>query len=620
MTRNKLTAALCVGLSFAFAGAALAADAQPDPNRVWVKFKAGSRANVEAQLRGAGGRIHHAFADINAFAVSVPPQALQGLRNNPNVVLIEADAPRYSLSQSVPYGIDMVQARDIWDANRDGAIDSLAPTGNGVTVCIIDSGIHRAHQDFSGVQFTGGYPSGWDSDTCGHGSHVAGTIAAANDAAGVVGVSPGAVRLSIVKVFNGASCGWSYSSSLVDAANRCAQAGAKVINMSLGGSTSSTTERTAFDNLYAQGVLSIAAAGNDGNTAHSYPASYDSVVSVAAVDSTKTVADFSQQTSQVEIAAPGVGILSTVPFVTASLTAGGVGYMAEALEGSFAGSASGALANGGLCTTTNTAWAGKTVLCERGDIAFADKVNNAANSGAAGVAIYNNAPGGFSGTLGGSGPAVPAVSISQEDGQYLVANRLGTSATVNTIANGAGNGYAYYDGTSMATPHVAGVAALVWSANPAWTNAEVRQALQVTAEDRGTGGRDNAYGWGVIQAKAALDYLQGGGGGDPDPEPDPEVVAKVGTLSLTKSTKGKNTSATASVRIVDGAGASLGSATVTGCFSGAISRCSNATTSGSGQATFTTPKYKGTGGVTFCVTGVTGPNDSFDATNACRTN
>ena len=620
MTRNKLAAALCVGLSFAFAGAALAADAQPDPNRVWVKFKAGSRANVEAQLRGAGGRIHHAFADINAFAVSVPPQALQGLRNNPNVVLIEADAPRYSLSQSVPYGIDMAQARDIWDANRDGAIDSLAPTGNGVTVCIIDSGIHRAHQDFSGVQFTGGYPSGWDSDTCGHGSHVAGTIAAANDAAGVVGVSPGAVRLSIVKVFNGASCGWSYSSSLVDAANRCAQAGAKVINMSLGGSTSSTTERTAFDNLYAQGVLSIAAAGNDGNTAHSYPASYDSVVSVAAVDSTKTVADFSQQTSQVEIAAPGVGILSTVPFVTASLTAGGVGYMAEALEGSFAGSASGALANGGLCTTTNTAWAGKTVLCERGDIAFADKVNNAANSGAAGVAIYNNAPGGFSGTLGGSGPAVPAVSISQEDGQYLVANRLGTSATVNTIANGAGNGYAYYDGTSMATPHVAGVAALVWSANPAWTNAEVRQALQVTAEDRGAGGRDNAYGWGVIQAKAALDYLQGGGGGDPDPEPDPEVVAKVGTLSLTKSTKGKNTSATASVRIVDAGGASLGSATVTGCFSGAIDRCSSATTSSSGQATFSTPKYKGTGAVTFCVTNVTGPNDSFDATNACRTN
>ena len=57
--------------------------------------------------------------------------------------------------------------------------------------------------------------------------------------------------------------------------------------------------RTAFDNLYAQGVLSIAAAGNDGNTAHSYPASYDSVVSVAAVDSGKVVADFSQKTSQV---------------------------------------------------------------------------------------------------------------------------------------------------------------------------------------------------------------------------------------------------------------------------------------------------------------------------------
>jgi serine protease len=615
MSKNKLALALGLGLSVAFASAS-AAETQPDPNRVWVKFKPGARANVEAQLRASGGRIHYTFDKLGAFAVSVPPQALQGLRNNPNVELVEADAPRYALGQSVPYGVDMVQARDVWDANRDGVIDALAPTGAGVTVCIIDSGIHRNHEDFAGQQFVGGYPAGWDSDTCGHGSHVAGTIAAANNAAGVVGVTPGAVKLSIVKVFSGSTCAWSYSSTLVDAANRCAQNGARVINMSLGGATSSTTERTAFDNLDAQGVLSIAAAGNDGNTAHSYPASYDSVVSVAAVDSTKTVADFSQQTSQVELAAPGVGILSTVPFVTASLTVAGTGYMAEALEGSFQGSGTGALVNGGRCTATNVAWAGKTVLCERGDIAFADKINNAANSGATGAAIYNNAPGGFSGTLNGTGPAMPAVSLSQEDGQFLVANRLGQSATVNTVANNAGNGYAYYDGTSMATPHVSAVAALIWSANPNWTNDQVRQALQVTAEDRGTAGRDNAYGYGVIRAKLALDHLlDGGGGTDPDP-----VVARVGSLSLTTALKGKNRTATATVRIVDAAsGANLASAAVTGCFSGAVSGCSTMTSGSTGQATFKSPAYKTSGAVTFCVTAVTGPNDGFDATSACRT-
>jgi subtilisin family serine protease len=511
----------------------------------------------------------------------------------------------------------MVQARDIWDANRDGAVDPGAATGNGIRVCIIDSGIHSTHEDLSSLNLNGGYPSGWNNDTCGHGSHVAGTIAAANNQAGVVGVSPGAVSLQILKVFNGSTCGWSYSSSLIDAANRCAQAGAKVINMSLGGSQSSTTESNGFANLYAQGVLSIAAAGNDGNTSHSYPASYDSVVSVAAVDSNKALASFSQRTNQVELAAPGVGVLSTVPFVTASLSVGGASYMAEGLEGTFSGSGTGSLVNGGLCTATNSGWAGRAVLCERGSISFADKVNFAANSGAAAVAIYNNAPGGFSGTLGGTGPAVPAVSISQEDGQFLVANRLGQSATINTVANNQGNGYAYYDGTSMATPHVAGVAALVWSANPGWTNAEIRQALAVTAEDLGSAGRDNSFGWGLVRAKAALDYLNGGGGGDPDPDP---VVAKVGSLSLVTSTKGKNTTGTANASIVNGSGQALASASVTGCFSGAVNSCSTRTTSGSGQVTFTSPRYKSTGTLTFCVTNVSGPNDSFDSTGACRSN
>ena len=292
-----------------------------------------------------------------------------------------------------------------------------------------------------------------------------------------------------------------------------------------------------------------------------------------------------------------------------------VAYLAEALEGTFQGQASGTLANGGRCTASNTAWAGRVVLCERGDISFGEKVNFVAASGGAAAIIYNNVSGGFSGTLGGTGPAMPAVSVSQEDGQAMLG--LGaTSATVNTLASNAGNGYAYYDGTSMATPHVAGVAALVWSANPSWTNADIREALAVTAEDRGAAGRDTSYGWGIVQAKAALDYLNGGGGGtDPDP-----VVAKVGNVSLTTARKGKNTTATALATIVDGGGAPLSGATVSGCFSGPVSTCGTATTNASGQASFKSASYRTASTVTFCVTNVTGPNDSFDATNACRSN
>jgi subtilisin family serine protease len=81
--------------------------------------------------------------------------------------------------------------------------------------------------------------------------------------------------------------------------------------MSLAGQISSKTEQAKFDELNAQGILSIAAAGNDGNTAFSYPVSYSSVISVAAIDSSKVVASFSQRNSQV-ISAPGMGVRSTI--------------------------------------------------------------------------------------------------------------------------------------------------------------------------------------------------------------------------------------------------------------------------------------------------------------------
>jgi subtilisin family serine protease len=513
MKQHKLTAALILGLATCLTAGSASMASAPDNERIWVKFKPGAKAQVQHALQGAGARFHYTFDGLNAFAVTVPAQALAGLRNNPNVEYVEADVPRYPMAQVRPYGIDMVKAPQVWSQNV---------TGSGIKVCVIDSGIHKGHEDLSALSLTGYASSGqtWDTDTCGHGSHVAGTIAARDNTTGVVGVAKGNVSLHIVKVFDGASCGWSYSSTLIDAANRCANAGAKVINMSLGGTGSSTTERNGFQSLYDQGVLHVAAAGNSGNTAHSYPASYDSVISVAALDSNKQHASFSQRTNQVELAAPGVGVLSTVHQLSASTTVGSDSYIVAALDGSQKLTRTGALVNGARCTSTGGgSFTGKVVLCERGDISFADKANNAFNGGATAVIIYNNAAGGFSGTLGGTGPALPAVSMSQADGQFLVANRIGVSATVSTVPTNPGNGYDYYDGTSMASPHVAGVAALVWSKNPLWTNAEIRQALAVTAEDLGTAGRDNSYGWGLVNAQAALAELESGGGGTEPPPP-----------------------------------------------------------------------------------------------------
>jgi subtilisin family serine protease len=132
-----------------------------------------------------------------------------------------------------------------------------------------------------------------------------------------------------------------------------------------------------------------------------------------------------------------------------------------------------------------------------------------AAGGGKAAAIYNNVSGGFLGTLGaGNTSAIPAISLSLEDG-LAAKTEVSLPSTLVTFS-GPGSGYEAWDGTSMATPHVSAVAALVWSYNPAWTNADIRNALDATALDLGAPGRDTSYGYGLVRAKAALDYLQPG--------------------------------------------------------------------------------------------------------------
>ena len=213
--------------------------------------------------------------------------------------------------ETVPYGIQMVQANLVSSTNAAAR-----------KICIIDSGYSQQHEDLSDDVTAKQTDSGsgtWNKDSCGHGTHVAGTIAAiGGNGVGVVGANPG-VALHIVKVFgndnlNGGACGWTYSSNLVSALNECTANGANVVSMSLGGGLKSRTEENAFAAAYANNVLSVAAAGNGGNTKVSYPAGYASVVSVAALDAAETLAPFSQRNSDVELAAPGVSVLSTVPY------------------------------------------------------------------------------------------------------------------------------------------------------------------------------------------------------------------------------------------------------------------------------------------------------------------
>jgi subtilisin family serine protease len=209
----------------------------------------------------------------------------------------------------------------------------------------------------------------------------------------------------------------------------------------------------------------------------------------------------------VDIAAPGVGVESTVGIKEDnSLTVNGATYRGGYIDGAArTAGVSGVLADGGLCDTVG-AWSGKVVLCQRGTISFADKVNNVKLGGGIAAAIYNNVSGGFAGTLNGTS-TIPAISLSMEDGNAIkTSGGIGLSSTVVSLATEPASGYAFYDGTSMATPHVSAIAALIWSYNTSWTVSRVRNALEKSAEDLGAAGRDNYYGNGLVRAKAALDY------------------------------------------------------------------------------------------------------------------
>lgn len=500
-----------------------------------VAYKAGKAAAVRSEVESAGGKVVRELGRASAFAVRMPTAAVAALQASASVDFVEPDVERRLLgvqtrtmeatakplaaavdtptsgSEVLPYGIAMVQANQVHDAL----------TGNR-KLCIVDSGYDRTHEDLArnylngnvtGVNLT---TSGtWDSDENTHGSHVAGTVAAlGGNGVGVVGVNPGGyLKLHIAKVFD--ASGSAESSVVMDAVARCADAGANIISMSLGGGDPSQAERRVFRSLLNEGVLTIAAAGNAGDTSTSFPAGYEEVMSVGALDANKVRADFSQVNNDVEIAAPGVATLSTIPPNIESLgklMVSGAAYDAAAMAGSPRLSATAPLYNFGLGAADDTGAAGKVCLIQRGVISFAEKVLHCQNSGGVGAVVYNSLGRGMLfGTLGDLVTTIPSIGTSAAIGDVLV-TKIGQSATVSVVPDPAL--YAFFNGTSMATPHVSGVAALVWSHFPNCSAKQIRQVLNASAKEIGRPGKDPEFGFGLVQAKAAYDRLAATGCGN----------------------------------------------------------------------------------------------------------
>ena len=551
--------------------------------RYIVGMKADATGTVRAAKRAVfADRITEEFQYLDSFVANLTDAEVQTLRTDPSVRYVESadimffalDAPAGAKhvspmshpanAQVTPYGITMVRAPNLWPIAK----------GDGINVAIVDTGIDYTHPELKD-HYQGGFNAVTGTndprDDDGHGTHVAGTIGAADNGFGVVGVAPN-VKLWSAKVLHPDSTGKSTGSNAQIAAGlnwvlskKNALGGNWIVNMSLGQCTDisvsdqcsltpSLTMQTACQSLADAGVLVFAASGNDSTDKHiasvSYPAAFSSVIAVGALDSTQKIAVFSNQGPEIAVTAPGVGVFSTFIVgqgVNAFLTTPTASFDNFALTGSAKGTQNSQYVYCGLGATAADFPAsvrGNIALIQRGSATFNLKTKNAVAAGAKAVVVYNcsiaAAPatcssdsfggwtliGRVNATTGQKDPACDNGTSTncKDDPADLafawpvsigISNADGeslrtTSAASALTATTVADDYETESGTSMACPHAVGVAALVWSVSPTASASAVKTALFNSATDLGTTGRDTTFGFGLLDAYGAARLLNPG--------------------------------------------------------------------------------------------------------------
>lgn len=512
--------------------------------RYLVRYEADHHNAIMAALQKKRISILRRMKQHPWISTRMTASQAQWLLSHPGVHAVEKEARRYPMdlppdtsgNETIHYPL-FPRATPVQDSTAPAQMESIALEQTQVakipktyatakSICIIDSGYDLNHEDLPTDNISGTNNPGsgnWYEDETGHGTHVAGTILALDNNIGVVGVIPnGGIRVHVVKVFGEnqpadsedneeSEDNWAYSGDLVAALEVCESMGTDIVNMSLGGEGAIDAERIAFAHAYDAGILLVAAAGNDGPTGEPiYPASYDSVISVTAVDDNNQIAEFSQVNRNIELAAPGVAILSTIPMGTGTAAyiseAGNATdkfIRAEAMEGSSFAEITADLYDCDQAFDICAGAQGKICLITRGENTFAEKALNCQNANGTGTIIINNVEGILLGTLGETEIDIPVVGISLIQGEQL--ENLPDEAVISLGV--ISTNYERQGGTSMATPFVSGIAALVWSYHPQCDARDIRRVLELTALDLGDWRKDPIFGYGLVQALKAKSRL-----------------------------------------------------------------------------------------------------------------
>lgn len=257
-------------------------------------------AAFDAKAKGLGDILRVERDFIQNWLTGAQPAMAPVARALPTLprAAAEPESDPVGQGQTIPWGIDRVNAKKAWDVTR----------GGGAKVAVVDTGIDFDHPD---LKVAGGFNTIDNAasfkDDNGHGTHVSGTIAAQDNDQGVVGIAPD-VSLYGVKVLSASGSGT--FADVVEGIQWTVENRMDVANFSLGASQGTEALHDAVKAAAAGGVAIIAAAGNSGG-AVGFPGAYPEVICIAASDSKDKVASFSSRGPEVDFIAPGVAVNST---------------------------------------------------------------------------------------------------------------------------------------------------------------------------------------------------------------------------------------------------------------------------------------------------------------------